>query len=318
VLVPDGIQGGDEFFGDTVPEVLAGSADIIVVRYNPPGRGIGSFKSEGVEDYNGKEGQDALKDVLLALDKNQDTSDAIGVISFGYGLTAAAGALARYQPPNLKFVDWLIDVEGPINRCYVTEHPSDPAAGITGDGIGISDGHCDLGSFDINRGDAFPTSIEPKSLICNKKAFPVSLTGKGCEDEQWWADREARSFLKKLKGAYLRIQMRYDHRQPARTSALLALYYAIQSPDLEYKQLNDVKANEPVHTWGDAPCLEAGCFLSNKELGNSIAFPVCSGLDCKTPENPYKGVMSGYRAMSLRSFAEKILPKYVARLNDRS
>lgn len=319
VLVPDGIQGGDEFFGDKVPEVLAGAAKVIVSRYNPPGRGIGTNKSDGVEDYNGKAHQDVLKDVLLALDKNQDTSDAIGVISFGYGLSAASASLARYQPTNLQFVDWLIDVEGPVNRCYITQAASDEAAGITGDGVGVTDSKCDFDKFGLTRDEAFPVSLPegtPKSLICSKGAFPIKDTGKDCNEDLWWADREPKLFLKKLQGAYLRLQMKYDHTQPARTGALLAVYFAIQSSGLKWKQLNDVEANQPVHTWGDAQCVKADCYLSEDGLGNAIGFPDCKGFECQVEDNPFKGVMPGYTAMSLQTFAEKVLPRYIERLNE--
>lgn len=318
VIVPDGTQGGDEFFGDEVPELLAGAAHVIVSRYNPPARGVGTFKSDGVEDYNGKSHQDVLKDVLLALDKNQDTTEKIGVISFGYGLSAAAASLASYQPTNLKFVDWLIDVEGPVNRCYITQAASDPDAGITGDGVGVTDSKCDFDKFGLTRDEAFPTSLPegtPKSLICSKNAFPIKQTGKDCTDDIWWADREPKKFLSKIQGAYLRLQMKYDHVQPSRTGALLGVYYAIQSSDLKVKQLNDVEANQPVHTWGDAACLQAGCYLAPKDLGNALAFQTCQGFTCESRDNAFKSVMPGYKAMTLATFAEKVLPKYVARLN---
>ena len=318
VIVPDGLQGGDEFFGDKAPEVLAGAAHVIVSRYNPPGRGIGTNKSDGVEDYNGKAHQDVLKDVLLSLDKNQDTSDKIGVISFGFGLSAASASLARYQPTNLQFVDWLIDVEGPVNRCYITEAASDEAAGITGDGVGVTDSKCDFDKFGLTREEAFPISLPegtPKSLICSKSAFPIKQSGKDCSEDLWWADREPKLFLKKLQGAYLRLQMKYDHVQPARTGALLGVYFAIQSSGLKWKQLNDVEANKPVHTWGDAECVKAGCYLSEEGVGNAIAFPDCKGFECTAPDNPFKTVMPAYSAMKLETFTEKVLPRYIERLN---
>ncbi|GMV38561.1 MAG: hypothetical protein AMXMBFR64_02770 [Myxococcales bacterium] len=317
VLVPDGILGGDEFFGDDAPELLAGAAQVIVARYNPPARGTGTTKSDGVEDYNGKAGQDALKDVLLALDKSQDTTDKIGVVSFGFGLSAASASLASYQPTNLKFVDWLIDVEGPVNRCYITQAASDADAGITGDGVGVTDSKCDFDKFGLTRDEAFPTSLPqgaPKSLICSKGAFPINLTGKDCTEDLWWADREPKKFLSKLQGAYLRLQMKYDHVQPSRAGALVGVYYAIQSSALAWKQLNDVEANKPVHTWGDATCVQAGCYLSS-DLGNALAFGTCQGTSCDGDDNPFKAVMPGYKAMTLAVFAEKVLPKYVARLN---
>ncbi|NUN15713.1 MAG: hypothetical protein HUU55_18970 [Myxococcales bacterium] len=315
VLVPDELMAGDEFFGDDVPKLLASEAKLIVVRFNPPGRGIGSEKSDGIEDYNGITTQDALSDVINSLDKNSDTSDRIGVISFGYGLSMAAGALGRFQANKLEEVDFLIDVEGPVNRCFVTSAPFDPDAGVDGDGPGVSNSRC---GFEIGpREVAFPVEIDPAPpvLICHEKAFPIGLTQKNCTDDAWWIDREPWNQIKKMKGAYLRLQMKYDHWQASRWHALEAIYLAIQSGGkIKYHQLNDVVSNKPLHVTGDAACLESGCFLDFEGLGNAIEFRRCSGTVCTPYSNPYNASMPDYKPMSLEHFAAKILPNYVKRM----
>lgn len=315
VLVPDELMAGDEFFGEDIPKLLASEAGVIVVRFNPPGRGIGSEKSDGLEDYNGTTTQDALSDVLSALDKNSDTNDRIGVISFGFGLSMAAGALGRFQANKLEEVDFLIDVEGPVNRCFVTSAPFDPEAGVDGDGPGVSNSRC---GFEIGpREGAFPVELDPAPpvLICHEKAFPIALTQKDCTDDAWWIDRDPWNQIKKMKGGYLRLQMKYDHWQASRWHALEAIYLAIQSGGkIKYHQLNDVVSNKPLHATGDTACLESGCFLDFEGLGNAILWRRCTGLTCTTYTNPYSASMPDYKPMTLEHFAAKILPNYVKRM----
>jgi hypothetical protein len=319
VLVPNGLMGGDEFFGDDLPRWLAAKSGIIVVTYNPPGRGKTNRVSDGVEDYNGNDGQDALSDVLNYMIKNIETNDRVGVISFGFGLSAAAGALARFQPNKLSEVDFLIDVEGPINRCFITSHPANIDAGFDGDGDGVNDIRCD---FDIGpREEAFPFDFPndvPPSVVCNVNAFPIAQTGADCTDDVWWASREPKLYLKKLQGNYLRLQMRYDHAQPSRWSALEAIKYVILSNDVDQHQLNDVLPNKPLHTsaYGDKSLLADNAYLdfSNSGLGNNLLFPQCVEDDCTQMQNPYSGAFDDLKAMTLESFFKFILFQYADRM----
>jgi hypothetical protein len=314
VLVPDGMMGGDEFFGDDGPRKLASQTGAMVVRYNPPSRGTGSRISGGVEDYGGIDGQDALRDVINATIKDQDTSDVIGVVSFGFGLTTASGALARHQPTTLKEVDFLIDVEGPVNRCYITARAFDEGAGITTDGSGANTQRCDYDLAD--REVAFPIDPPegvPPALVCNDKVFPIAQTGKDCNDDTWWKDREPKLHLKNLRGAYLRLQMEYDHAQPSRWSALLATHFAIQSSKLTYKQLNNVESNTALLQVGDDQCAELGCYLS-PSAGNSYLSPSCDNFGCTAPDNAFSNAFDGYDPMSLETFLVSVLPKYVTRM----
>lgn len=87
VLVP----GGTGTIEPRKAEALAAEG-FLVISFDPEGRG----RSEGEEDYNGFIGQDGLAAVIEAatalpgLDANR-----YGLVSFSYGVTMAAGALAR-------------------------------------------------------------------------------------------------------------------------------------------------------------------------------------------------------------------------------
>ena len=313
VLVPDGIAGGDAFFGDELPMELAARTGTIVVRYNPPGRGLGARRSAGVEDFNGGEGQDALAKVVSLAAKRAQASDRIGIVSFGFGLSAAAGALARFGPTSMAEVDFLIDVEGPVDRCAITAHVFDPDAGIDGDGVGTDQVKCD---FDlVPRDEAFPMDMgaAPPAVLCNPKAFPIAQSGKDCTEDLWWTDREPKWFLPKLRGAYLRLQMQYDHALPSRWQALLAIHFAKQSPDLDHFQLDDVEPNEALLKVGDAKCLELGCYLTTKS-GNAVRFPACSGETCSPASSPYAAAWPDYAPMSLETFFAKVLPRFIERM----
>lgn len=86
----------------------------LVITFDPEGRG----SSEGVEDHNGYVGQDGLAAVAVAaLELPGLDEEAFGMVSFSYGITNAAGALARH--PDLP-IDFLIDWEGPVDRWYTT------------------------------------------------------------------------------------------------------------------------------------------------------------------------------------------------------
>lgn len=93
---------------------------LLEVHFNVEGRGNdmpNNLRSEGAEDYNGFLHQDDLKSVVeytLRLPNVQRNN--VGIISFSYGVTMAAGMLARY--PYLE-VKYFIDVEGPID-CFDT------------------------------------------------------------------------------------------------------------------------------------------------------------------------------------------------------
>lgn len=110
VLVPGGNGGAQSFKRGVHSAQLLADQGFIVVLFDPDGRG----RSEGSEDQNGFIHQDGLAAViryaaaLPVVDAGQ-----VGLGSFSYGGTMAAGALARYPDlPVRFFIDW----EGPADR----------------------------------------------------------------------------------------------------------------------------------------------------------------------------------------------------------
>jgi pimeloyl-ACP methyl ester carboxylesterase len=88
---------------------IADSGFVVVV-FDPDGRG----QSEGNEDYDGFVQQDGLAAVIEQVATLPEVDPlAIGLVSYSYGITMAAGALARHADLPVAF---LIDWEGPANR----------------------------------------------------------------------------------------------------------------------------------------------------------------------------------------------------------
>lgn len=113
VLVPGGNGDSNAFVrpspsGSTV-EVInqAGYAAVI---FDPDGRG----RSGGTENYDGFIHQDGLAEVIrFAATLPGIAPTNIGLVTYSYGITMGAGALARHPDLPVKF---LIDWEGPANR----------------------------------------------------------------------------------------------------------------------------------------------------------------------------------------------------------
>jgi hypothetical protein len=126
VLVPDSTYPGTVFDADGLADEIAADG-FVVLHFDADGRGqsLGNSKvksqrskppedSEAVEDYCGSIQQDGLHACLSALARRTDVDSLrLGVLSQGYGVTMAAGALARYPEPAVSF---LIDDEGPADR----------------------------------------------------------------------------------------------------------------------------------------------------------------------------------------------------------
>ncbi len=110
VLVPGGSgDSGDllDLPGKTKALTDAGFA---IVVFDPDGRG----RSEGDENDNGYIHQDGLAEIIRYVAGLPGVNEAqIGLVSYSYGVTMAAGALARH--PDLP-VHFFIDWEGPANR----------------------------------------------------------------------------------------------------------------------------------------------------------------------------------------------------------
>lgn len=113
VLVPGGSGDSGAFLrsspaGSTVDVV--NQAGYVAVIFDPDGRG----QSGGTEDYNGFIQQDGLAEVIRFAATLTGIDPAnIGLVTYSYGITMGAGALARHPDLPVKF---LMDWEGPANR----------------------------------------------------------------------------------------------------------------------------------------------------------------------------------------------------------
>lgn len=110
VVAPAGLLSGNLALRRWGPEFLR--VGFAVVTFDPQGRG----SAQGEEDFGGTVSQDALAAVLAwAATRSELDPERTGVFSGSFGVTMAAGALARY-PTQARF---LLDWEGPPSREYV-------------------------------------------------------------------------------------------------------------------------------------------------------------------------------------------------------
>ncbi len=312
VLVPDGLEGAGQF--DCCAKTMAEVLHTIIITYNPPGRGVSGEVSEGEEDYGGSVGQDALKDVANHWEKKSVINGSnFGILSIGYGVGTAAATLARFQSTALAFVGYFIDVEGPPNRCYVTMSPyhvDEEGWYINEDGPGVSTTRCD---FDLNlRKVKFPagtssdgkgTNGTPNSYICNPNAFVLRQSGMSCDDDKWWQEREASTWLEKIEVHYLRIQFLHDHKQPTRYNAREALYWVSQSEAPTY-QLNTLNTNNSTKGYSDQQLVDAGVYNVSSS-GNGY------GTDVFDDNGDFKKV-------SQSKLYGSVLPKFVKMMQKRA
>lgn len=186
VIVPGGLSGSTTFLDNGLSDLA--ERGYVIVTFNPEGRGSGEegdLLSEGVEDYNGYVHQDDLKSVIedALLDPNIDAG-RIGIVSYSFGITMAAGCLARYPALKIKF---LIDYEGTSLSDTTMGDPwlldTVEANDKTKKLYGL------FGHLSIER-DPSPSNI------------------------QWWSERQALAYIGHIETAYLRIQSQWDHMQP--------------------------------------------------------------------------------------------------------
>ena len=111
VLVPDGVYPGTVYDTSHLADIIAADG-FVVLHFDAEGRGGSSGYPE---DYDGTVHQSALHACLNAL-AGQPCVDStrIGILSEGYGVTMAAGMLARCADSSR--TSFLIDFEGPANR----------------------------------------------------------------------------------------------------------------------------------------------------------------------------------------------------------
>lgn len=317
VLVPDHLEAGlDTLSQHGIP--LARALRSVVVIFNAPGRGSGYDASSGEEDYNGTIAQDALVRVVkeAAMLKFVDPERA-GIVSVGFGLTMATGALGRFHETGLAEVDYLIDVEGPTNRCFMSQSPflvnQEEGWYINEDGEGWeSPGRCD---FDLHaRKEKFPagtssdgkgTDGTPNSYICNANAFLLAEAGVTCDDDAFFNTREPKILLNKMGVHYLRLQFLYDHEQPTRIASMEAIHFATTNSNLLSVQMNDVQVNQPnLSKYTEQQLLDAKAFLSPKGVGNGFGTDVYA--------------QSGFSKITAEELWQKVLPAYIKRMQERS
>ena len=180
VFVPGGLGAG--VMGPAsleAREIGVAEYGVVEVYFNAPGRGPPPYTSEGEGDCNGYVDQDALRCVVEYV-KSLDYVDPenVGILSFSYGVTMAAGCVGRY--PDL--VKFYIDAEGPSHSVLAccdylgAEHRADT--------------HDNLFNHYSAGYDPSPENVE------------------------WWKQREAFRYIESFHGAYLRLQGERGHMQP--------------------------------------------------------------------------------------------------------
>ena len=325
VLVPPGLESGEEYF-EGVAAQLAAAADVVVFTYNPPGRGVGSNKSAGEEDFNGIEHRGLLLEVLKrAKLKSSIQADKLGVMSFGWGLSAAASALNSNIGAAGLSGRFLIDVEGAVTRCDITVAPFTATGDvvINGDGEGVTPARCNLcggtcaddpeqlyclcapspavdcGSRDMPRACKYPEGasdqVPPTAYVCNTNTAVLSQSGMNCTDDAWWADREPIKFLPTVTVPYHRLQFRYDHALPSAHAGREAYQWVLTGPSGIYRQYNNLGPNLPL------PEVSTCVGLCELEFDEGNGFG----------SNPFASGTPGYKPMSKSTLFTKVLPLYI-------
>jgi hypothetical protein len=328
VLVPPGLESGEEYF-EGVAAQLAASANIVVFVYNPQGRGIGSNKSAGEEDFNGVENRGLLFEVLKrAKLLSSVNKDKLGVMSFGWGLAVSASALNGSLGIAGQSGKFLIDVEGAVTRCDITVAPftaTDDVV-INGDGEGVTPARCNLcggtcaddpeqlyclcqpsaavdcGSRDMPRACKYPEGasdqVPPTAYVCNENVDVLSQSGMNCTDDSWWSDREPIKFLPNVIVPYHRIQFSYDHALPSAHGGREAYQWVLTGPSGIYRQYNNLGPNLPL------PDVESCVGLCELDFSEGNGFG----------SNPFAAGASDYRPMSKSVLFTKVLPLYVTNI----
>ncbi len=286
---------------------LADRAGAVVATFNLPGMGVGGFKAPGKRDYGGVHDMTTVKEVMRLLrERKYVDATKTGYLTVGYGLVPTAAALKTFGPNTLKDVLFLIDVEGPVDRCAASQAPEDVQKGIgPGDGPGASDTACNL-SADGPKATVYPaaTDTAPGAVVCAEAAWPITKTGEDCTSD-WWNTREPARDLRSVGVRYQRLQFEVDHRQPSRWSSRVAISSAAASKSCPYFGLNDMP-----------PC--------QSPLSDSQCAGLSGGKSCWLQGNwghglgpaPYAG--DGTCEASLETVFATVLPGYVKRMLDTS
>ncbi len=191
VKVPGGINPGRSEI--LAPEAIAlAEAGMVVVTFNAEGRvdtrNPEDIPSQGTEDFNGHENQDTLAEIIAHIQQLPYViSENVGIRSQSYGISMAAGCVARHPELSVKYI---VDGEGPPNS-FVTVQ--EPRAMFSPPGHPFQDKfqtvYGILGHYSLQR--------DPSE-----------------ENQAFWAEREAIHFIGGFNGMYLRLQGEWDHSQP--------------------------------------------------------------------------------------------------------
>lgn len=311
LVVVVGDYDGDAFPSYQEPAAkMAAALPANVVIFNLPGLGQGSKRSEGEDDAGGLWHESAVKEVmhLLSARKYVDKTRT-GYLTIGSGLVPVTSALKTYGSGALSKVQFLIDVEGPTDRCAMSQAPEDKAKGVgPGDGAGASDSACKFDSFSPHSA-MYPAAKDgkPASIVCSEAAWPITKVKSEADcpkDElpcncasSWWAKREPRKSMNGLTQRYQRLQFKHDHRLPSYWSSRHA--FAAMGNKSKFYALNNLPPCESLPD--DADCATFGCWLAGSH-GNGL------------PPAPFAG--TDLQAVSVDSLFAAILPGYVKRVTD--
>lgn len=304
VVVPD--REVDAMITYTEPaRYLADRAQVNVALFNLPGTGVGGFKAKGDNDYGGTHHLTAVKEVMRLLRERDEVDQAAtGYISLGYGLVPTAAALKTFGANSLKSTAFLIDVEGPVDRCAASQAPEQINKGIGPDnGPGTSDTACHIDD-DITLAEAFPgaTDDKPGSVVCATGAWPITKTGEDCTSG-WWVGREPATALRSIRTRYQRLQFSVDHRQPTRWSSRVAISAAFASKGCPYVGLNDMPPCQ-------SPLSDEIC----DGLGKGQSCWLGAGLGDGLAPGDFGG--EGWCEVTTEALFALVLPKYVKRMLD--
>lgn len=283
---------------------MAAVAHVNAIVFNPPGVGEGTNHSTGTNDFGALWAVATVKQLLklysvdAAVDKTQ-----VGFLTIGTGIIPVAAGFATY-PTNFKDVAFVIDVEGPVDRCAISQAPADPSKNIgPGDGAGLSDSACHFNTPGASHSAQYPAAQDgkPASIVCAPGAWPITQSGSGCDDNSWWVEREPYAHMQKIAARYQRIQFQYDHRLPSHWSSRLAMKTMASSPS-NFFVLNNMPG---CSTLSDDQCAtlsgDQSCWLSG-DWGNGL------------PPAPYAG--ADFRPISWDSLFSEVLPDFVSRVVD--
>jgi hypothetical protein len=284
-------------------EELAKALKVGVIIFNLPGQGSGSNKSNGPDDIGGSVQEAAINQVVkLKQVKGWVDKSKIGFLTIGSGLWAFARAYKVFSQAALSNIGFLIDVEGPVDRCGLSQTPADEAAGIgPGDGPGATESACHFDFYPQSAQYPAAQNGKPAAIVCATAAYPIlGDAEKGCDKQSFWASREPFNNLKDARFRYQRLQLTYDHAQPGYWQSRLAIK-AIASSKAPYYALNNMQACSSPLT--DEECDGLPCWL-NGGFGNGL------------PPAPYAG--SDWVQVSPDALMTQVIPGYLLRMLDKT